>query len=70
MKEREGYTVSNRGPTSLCMLGAVGAGDSDQRAFIPTRRECTQKGGHFGCAGCRGDMRPASEYDCMAYQKY
>ena len=28
-----------------------------------------QKGEHFGCAGCCGDMRWASEYDYMAYQK-
>ena len=30
----------------------------------------TQKGGHFGCSGCGGDMRRAYEYDYMAYQKY
>ena len=30
----------------------------------------TQKGGHFGCSGCGGDMRQAQEYDYMAYQKY
>ena len=30
----------------------------------------TQTGGHFGCAGCHGDMRWASEYDYMAYQIY
>lgn len=93
----------------LYMLGASGAKDSDQLAFIPTRREClrdfesstvqvpesntclhfkekmrfmngdnpanehedgTQKGGHYGCPGCEGDMRRASEYDYMAYQKY
>ena len=93
----------------LYMLGAAGAKDSDQLAFIPTRREClkelhstevqapdetetvelrekmrfmngdnpavefedgTQKGGHFGCCGCGGDMRRASEYDYMAHQKY
>ena len=95
----------------LYMLGTASAKDSDQLAFVPTRRECmkeltftkvqvsnetetvtieitkkmrfmngdnpavefedgTQKGGHFGCAGCRGDMRWASEYDYMTYQKY
>ena len=94
----------------LYMLGASGAKDSDQLAFVPTRREClkelqfteinrnsddtasvtltekmrfmngdnpavefedgTQKGGHFGCLGCSGDMRRAYEYDYMAYQKY
>ena len=93
----------------LYMLGAAGAKDSDQLAFIPTRREClkelnftevqvadktetvelkekmrfmngdnpavefedgTQKGGHFGCSGCGGDMRRASEYHYMAHQKY
>ena len=92
----------------LYMLGAAGAKDSDQLAFIPTRIEClkelhstdvqasdetetielrekmrfmngdnpavefedgTQKGGHFGCCGCGGDMRRASEYDYMAHQK-
>ena len=30
----------------------------------------TQKGGHFGCSGCGGDMRRASEYHYMANQKY
>ena len=93
----------------LYMLGAAGAKDSDQLAFIPTRREClkelnftevkvpdktetvelkekmrfmngdnpavefedgTQKGGHFGCSGCGGDTRRASEYHYMAHQKY
>ena len=30
----------------------------------------TQKGGHFGCSGCGGDMRWAYEYDYMAFLKY
>lgn len=30
----------------------------------------TQKGGHYACSGCQGDMRRASEYDYMSYQKY
>ena len=28
-----------------------------------------QKGEHFGCVGCCGDMRWVSEYDYVAYQK-
>ena len=94
---------------NLYMLGAAGAKDSDQLAFIPTRREClkelnftevqvpvktetvelkekmrfingdnpavefedgTQKGGHFGCSGCGGDVRRASEYHYMVHHKY
>lgn len=93
----------------LYILGAAGTKDSDQLAFIPTRRECLkelnftevqvpdktetvelkekmrfmngdnpavefedgiQKGGHFVCSGCGGDMRRASEYHYMAHQKY
>lgn len=30
----------------------------------------TQKGGHYGCSGCDGDMRRAGEYDYMAYRRY
>jgi hypothetical protein len=29
-----------------------------------------QKGGHYGCSGCDGDMRRAGEYDYMAYRRY
>ena len=89
----------------LYMLGASGAKDADQLAFVPTRRECLkqlhvsltavhgtgieekmrfmngdnravefkdgkQKGGHFGCSGCDGDMRRAADYQYMAYQQY
>lgn len=93
----------------LYILGAAGTKDSDQLAFIPTRRECLkelnftevqvpdktetvelkekmrfmngdnpavefedgiQKGGHFVCSRCGGDMRRASEYHYMAHQKY
>ena len=89
----------------LYMLGASGAKDSDQLAFVPTKElqfteinrnsddtasvtltekmrfmnggnaavefeDGTQKGGHFGCSGCSGDMRRAYEYDYMAYQMY
>lgn len=85
----------------LYMLGASGAKDSDQLAFIPTLRQSlkelqftevqgtdeappaelrekirfmngdnpavefkeeTQKGGHFGCSECTGDMGSACEY--------
>ena len=30
----------------------------------------TQKGGHFSCSGCCGDMRQASEYRYMLNQKF
>jgi len=29
-----------------------------------------QKGGHWGCSGCDGDIRRAGEYDYMAYRQY